>query len=175
MKILITSIGFILIVNCCFGQVHKRISTYLQTQYTHTLYDKTAGNNPAGMGFGLQTLFDVKSKFKLVLEGTGDLYLLSDKVAVMDTDSTVADDVGSNLSVYAGASFHPSRKVYFSMLMGLSFINETALFSLKPTFGFNLSENGRWIGKLSYINVFNRSKTNEDFGSLSFAIGVKLF
>jgi hypothetical protein len=47
---------------------------------------------------------------------------------------------------------------------------------VKPSFGFYFSKNQRWTGKVSYINVFNRDKTTkEDFGSISLAIGLKLF
>jgi hypothetical protein len=47
---------------------------------------------------------------------------------------------------------------------------------IKPSLGFYFDRYQKWTGKFSYINVFNRDvETKEDFGSVSFAIGLKLF
>jgi hypothetical protein len=49
------------------------------------------------------------------------------------------------------------------------------LFGLKPSVGFYFSKSQGWAGKLSYINVYNRGeRRKEDFGSISFSLGVKL-
>jgi hypothetical protein len=79
------------------------------------------------------------------------------------------------VNLFAGSSFHPSRTIYFSVLAGPSFISGQTFLGLKPSIGFYFSKKQRWTGKISYINVFNRTKiTNQDFGSISVAIGVKL-
>ena len=80
------------------------------------------------------------------------------------------------INLFAGSSFHPTQNIYFSFVVGPSFISGQTLLGIKPTFGFYFSKTKKWTGKISYINVFNRTKiNNEDFGSLSFAIGLKLF
>ena len=173
------------ILLCCFiltqgfGQTQRKISTYLLTQYNHTLYDYTIGNNPWGVGLGLQTFFNNKSKFKPTIELTGDIYLEDDKVLKLNPDGSIPQSdntIGSMINLFAGSSFHPTQTIYFSFVAGPSFISGQTLLGIKPSFGFYFSKSQRWTGKLSYINVFNRtSVAKEDFGSLSFAIGLKLF
>jgi hypothetical protein len=163
-------------LNPIFGQNQKLVSTYLLAQHNRTLHDRTKGNNPSGVGLGLQTVFNNKIKLKLMIDLTGDLYLENDKVARLNHDGTIADDVRSLVNVLAGPSFHPTQNIYVSLLGGPSFINGETRVGLKPSFGFYFSESQRWVGKLSYIHIFNRDEaTKEDFSSLSFAIGFKLF
>jgi len=89
---------------------------------------------------------------------------------------TKNNDVGGMVDLFVGTSFHPTKNIYLSFTAGPSFINERILLGIKPSFGFYFSKNQRWTGKISYINIFNRDEiTKEDFGSISFAIGVKLF
>ena len=173
------------ILFCCFillqsfGQTKRNVSTYLLTQYNHTLYDYTIGNNPWGFGLGIQSSFNNKTKFKPTIELTGDIYGEDDKVLRLDPDGSVPQDdnsVRSMVNLFVGSSFHPTRSIYFSFVAGPSFIGGQTLLGIKPSFGFYFSKTQRWTGKISYINVFNRTKiADEDFGSLSVTIGFKLF
>lgn len=159
-----------------FSQTQRKVSTYLQGQYNKTIYDRTIGNNPWALGLGLQLLFNNHSKLKPTIEVTADAYLEDDKVFRMNADGSEIVDVGGMVNVFAGASFHPTRKIYMSLVTGPSFVSGQTLLGLKPSFGFYFSENQKWTGKVSYINVFNRDKkTKEDFGSISLSLGVKLF
>jgi hypothetical protein len=159
-----------------FAQSQKKVTTWLSTQYTKTISDRTIGNNPWGMGLGLQTYFNIKSKFKLTIELTGDIYLEDDKVNRLNTDGSSVDDVRGMINLFFGSSYHPAKSIYFSLVAGPGFINGQTLFGLKPSFGFYFSESQKWTGKISYIHIFNRDKTTkEDFGSVSFSIGFKLF
>lgn len=162
-----------------FAQAQRRISTYLFTEYNNTLHDYTLGNNPWGAGLGLQAFYNTKTKFKPTIEVTGDVYLEDDKVFRADPDGNFPgndNSVGGMLNVFAGASYHPSHYFFVSLLAGPSFINRSPLFGVKPSLGFCFPKNQRWMAKVSYINIFNRTKIiNEDFSSLSFAIGIKLF
>ncbi|MBI3720149.1 MAG: hypothetical protein HY252_16340 [Sphingobacteriales bacterium] len=170
---------------CCFiltqsfGQTQRKASTYLLTQYNKTLNDYTIGNNPWGVGLGLQTFLNNKTKFKPTIELTGDIYLEDDKVFRSNPDGTFPEngnDVRGMVNLFVGSSFHPNQSIYLSLVAGPSFISGQTLVGIKPSFGFYFSKNQRWTGKVSYINIFNRTKIiNEDFGSLSLAIGVKLF
>jgi hypothetical protein len=162
-----------------FGQTQRKVSTYLLTQYNSTLYDYTKGNNPWGIGFGLQAFLNNKTQFKPTIELSGDIYLEDDKVLRSNPDGTFpvnGNDVRGMVNLFAGSSFHPTQNIYFSFVAGPSFISGQTLLGIKPAFGFYFSKNHNWTGKVSYINIFNRTKaTKEDFGSLSFAIGLKLF
>ncbi len=161
------------------AQTQKKLSTYLSTQYNNTLYDYTSGNNPWSLGFGLQTFFNNKTKFKPTIELTGDIYLEDDKLYRLNPDGTIPKEdntVGSMINLFVGSSFHPTQSIYVSLLAGPSFISGQTLLGIKPSFGVYFSKTQRWMGKISYINVFNRTKiTGDDFGSLSLAIGYRLF
>lgn len=149
---------------------------YLQGQYTHTLYDATKGNNPWGMGAGLQLFFRQAAKLKPTIELTADGYLEDDKVLRLDTAGTPINDLGGMVNLFAGGSYHPMKTLYLALVAGPSFLGGQIKFGIKPSLGFYFSHSQRWTGKLSYINVFNRyEKTNEDFGSISFSLGVRLY
>lgn len=80
------------------------------------------------------------------------------------------------VNLFGGLSFQPVSCFYFSLLGGPSFISGQPYPGIKPSIGWHFSKNQRWTGKVSFINVFDRTKmVNEDFGSLSLAIGRKLF
>lgn len=179
MQKVITTFLLCFILTQTFGQTQRKVSTYLLTQYNNTLYDYTIGNNPWGIGLGLQTFLNNKTKFKPTIELTGDIYLEDDKVFRLNPDGSVPkndNSVSSMVNLFLGSSFHPTQSVYLSLLVGPSFISGQTLFGIKPSFGFYFSKTQRWTGKISYINVFDRTRiTKDDFGSLSLAVGLKLF
>jgi hypothetical protein len=159
-----------------FGQAQRKVSTYLLAQYDKTLYSTTTGNNPWGMGLGLQLFFGKTSKLKPVIDVTANAYLEDDKVLRLNDDGAPIDDIGGMVNVFAGASYHPLNRIYLSLTTGPSFVSGQTLLGIKPSFGFYFSQNKRWTGKISYINVFNQGqKTKHDFGSTSFSLGIKLF
>ncbi len=159
-----------------FGQANTKVSTYLFTQYNKTIHDRTTGNNPWGAGLGLQTFLNNKTKFKPTIELTGDIYLEDDKVFRENADGTRIDDVRGMVNLFFGTSFHPAKIIYLSFLAGPSFVSGRTLLGIKPLVGFYFSASQKWTAKISYINIFNRDKTTkEDFGSLSVAIGLRLF
>ena len=162
-----------------FGQAQRKIATYLFAEYNKTIYDETLGNNPWALGLGLQTFFNNKTKFKPTIELTGDIYLEDDKVLRYNPDSSIQttnNDVRGMVNLFVGSSFHPAQNVYISFVAGPSFISGHTFLGIKPSLGFYFSKSQKWTGKISYINIFNRDKrTKEDFGSLSLAIGLKLF
>lgn len=170
---------FCFILTQSFGQAQQKISTYLLVQYNSTIHDYTKGNNPWGIGLGVQTFYNNKTKFKPTIELTGDIYLADDKVLRLNPDGSFPQKdnrVGTMVNLFAGLSFQPMQSVYLSLVAGPGFINGEILPGIKPSFGVYLSKNQRWTAKISYINMFNRTKlANEDFGSLSVAIGLKLF
>ena len=176
MQRIITAFLLCFTLTYTFGQAQKKVTTYLSGEYNKTIYDRTLGNNPWGIGLGLQTFFNNKTKFKPTIELTADIYLLDDKVFRMNTDGTQIPDVRGMVNLFAGTSFHPIPTIYLSLLTGPSFVGGQTLLGIKPSVGFYFSKSQKWTGKISYINIFNRDKTtNEDFGSLSLSVGLKLF
>jgi type II secretory pathway pseudopilin PulG len=160
-----------------FGQKQKAVSLYLQAEYNKTRSDQTRGNNPWGIGLGLQTLFLINKKipFKPTIEFTADEYLWDDKVYRTTTDGTPLDGVRGMMNLFAGTTYQPIKDIYLSFTAGPSFIGGRTLAGIKPSLGFYLPENHRVMLKVSYINVFNRGLSNEDFTSISFSLGIKLF
>ena len=159
-----------------FTQTQHKVSGCLTGQYNKTIYDRTTGNNPWGIGIGLQAFLNNNAKIKPAIDVTADAYLEDDKLLRTNHDGTLIADIRGMVNVFAGASFHPSRTIYMSIVTGPSFVSGQTLLGLKPSFGFYFSRNQRWTGKVSYINVFNRDReTKGDFGSVSLSLGVRLF
>lgn len=165
-----------LIVSNGIGQNKKNISGYLLAQYNQTIRDRTKGNNPWGMGLGFQLLFNTHSRIRPMIDITADAYLEDDKVYRFNGDSTALTDVRSMLNLFAGVSYRITQTTYLSLAGGPAFISGETFIGIKPSFGFYFSKNQSWTGKISYINIFNRDfLTKEDFSSISFSIGKKLF
>lgn len=155
-----------------FSQTERKLSTYLLAQYNNTLNDFTAGNNPWAIGIGLQAFLNTKTKFKPTIEFTRDVYLYDDKVNRLN-----GKKVDKMVNLFAGSSFQLEQSVYVSLVAGPSFINDKTLLGVKPSLGVYSSGKQRWTAKVSYINIFNRTPevAKGDFGSLSVALGIKLF
>lgn len=176
MKKFSTTFLLCFLVTLSFAQAQRKSSLYLQGQYNQTLYDVTKGNNPWGMGLGLQIFFQPASRLKPTIDLTADAYLQDDKVLRVNTDGTPINDLGGMINLFAGGSYHPARTVYLSFVAGPSFLGGETKLGVKPSLGFYFSSNQRLTGKVSYINIFNREeKAKEDFGSISFSLGVKLY
>lgn len=176
MKKIITFFLLCFIFVPTFGQAQKKVTIYLTTQYNNTIHDVTLGNNPWGIGLGLQAFLNNKTKFKPTIELTSDIYLEDDKVFRMDTTGAELIDVGSMINLFVGSAFNPTKNIYISFVAGPGFIGSQALLGIKPSIGFFFSKSHKVTGKISYINIFNRGKIiKDDFRSLSIAFGVKLF
>jgi hypothetical protein len=160
------------------AQTHKNGGTYLSLNYNGTLNDHTKGNNPSGIGLGLQTFINIKPRLKATIEYTGFLYLENDKVLRVDSvgNSLITDnDVRSMGNLLAGLVYLPTKQTQLSLVTGPSFINGHVYFTIKPSVGYYLSQSQRWLVKLSYLNVVNRYQpTKQDFNSLCFSIGLRL-
>ncbi|MEO5889412.1 MAG: hypothetical protein ABIQ31_04125 [Ferruginibacter sp.] len=180
MKQFIQTLLFIIIVSVAFGQAQRKVNVYLSTQYNNTIYDNTTGNNPWSVGLGAQIYFNNNSKFKPTIELTGDIYLVDDKVYRFKPDSVAPPvpykDVRGMINLFAGSIFTLTQTAYLSFLAGPSFIGNEILVGIKPSLGFYFSKTKKWTGKISYINIFNRDKKMPgDFGSISLAVGFKLY
>jgi len=176
MQKVITAFFLCFIVTNLFAQAQRKVSTYLQANYNQTLKDITIGNNPWGIGIGLQTFINTKTFFKPTIELTGDVYLMNDKVYRMYADGTQIPTVEAMINLFAGTSFSATQNLYFSVVGGPSFIHEQTLFGIKPSVGFYFSKSKRGTAKFSYINIFRRDRlTKQDFNSVCLSLGFKLF
>ena len=179
MKKLIPTFLFCFLLTQVFGQTSRKLSFYVFANYNNTLYDYTVGNNPWGVGLELQAFLNNKTKFKPTIELTADTYLEDNKVLRLNPDGSIPNDdnaVEGMVNLFAGASFYFNQIVYVSFVAGPGFISGQTFLGIKPSFGFYFSKAQRWTGKISYINIFNRTKVvNDDFGSFSLSIGLKLF
>jgi hypothetical protein len=163
-----------LVLVVALAQKERILSTYASLQFNATLYDINARNNPWGTGLGLHSIVNNRSRFKPALEITGDIYIGGTKDLYLVEGRDVA--VTSMVNVFAGANLQASERTYVSLLMGPSFVNGNACFGLKPAVGFYFSRKKTWMGKIAFINIFNREPSIErDFGSLSISLAGKLF
>ena len=127
------------------------------------------------MGLGLQMFFRQTSIIKPTVELTADAYLMDDKVYRMYLDGTPIGTVGGMINVFAGASVHPIRNAYLSLVAGPSFVGGQTLLGLKPSVGLYFSSSQKVTGKISFINILKREeRAKQNFTSVSFALGVKL-
>jgi hypothetical protein len=163
------------------AQKQRTVNVYLQAQQNWTIYDITLGNNPNGFGLGAQAFLNTKSRFKATIELTGDIYMMDDKLmrtreispGVWD-ENTEIPDVPGMVNLFAGASWHPSKTFYLGVTVGPSFIGGNTYLGFKPAVGF-LTNNQRWMGKITFINIFNRDfPTQSDFGSAGISIGYRI-
>lgn len=172
----ITTLLLCLACSFCLAQKPRPVSIYLSTQYNKTLYDVTKGNNPWGIGLGLQAFINISPKIKPTAELTGDAYLMNDKVARFDSAGHALNSIDAMVNLFAGLSFNPVKPVYISVLGGPSFLGGQTRFGIKPSLGFYFPGSKKWTAKISYINIFNRGvSTKHNFGSFSVAVGFKLF
>ncbi|MEO6719339.1 MAG: hypothetical protein ABIN67_03195 [Ferruginibacter sp.] len=175
MKKVLSVLLFCLFLTQTFGQNNKKISAYLLTQYNKTIYDQTLGNNSWAIGFGLQAFINTKTKFRPTIELTADGYLVDDKVFRTGLNGKELEAVGVMTNLFVGTSYEVADNFFVSIVAGPSFLSGQTLLGVKPSLGVHFSKNKKVTAKLSYINIFNRGQTKEDFGSLSLAIGVRLF
>ena len=173
-KIATTFLSF-LVAFCCFGQAPK-VRIHLNAQFTRTIYDRTIGNNPWALGLGVQGDLVNKSKFNPTFDLTADIYFADDKVQVVNSDGTSPEDLGGVVNLFAGLSYSGRGKVYYSFVLGPSYSNGKVFLGIKPSIAFYFSESQKLAGKLSFINIFDRDRlTGQDFGSLSFTLGFRLY
>jgi hypothetical protein len=176
MKKFITTFLLGLMLTPSISQTQHKLAVYFQGQYDETLNDVTKSNNQWGMGLGLQLLLANTSAFKPTIDLTVDEYLMDDKVYRTYLDGTPIRTVEGMVSLFGGASFHPVRSFYMSFVAGPSFVGGQTLLGIKPSVGFYFSSKQRVTGKVSFINVFHREpRARENFSSLSFSLGAKLF
>lgn len=166
----------ILIISAdCFGQKQKKVSAYADFHVNATRYDRTLSNNAGGLGIGFQTFINIKSKFRPGIElnsdafgGTKELYMTPDGKPISGKSVTG--------NILIGSSYPITKRFYIHAAGGLSFFNSEVHFTVKPTIGFYFPATQLLVAKISLTHVFQRDEiSNESFGFLNFAIGIRIF
>jgi hypothetical protein len=162
------------IANNSFSQADKKVSVFLSFQANTTLYDRTASNNSAGVGFGLQTVLNTKTLIRPTLEINGDLFA-GTKVLYTTADDKPIYGKSEVMSIHAGSFIQLSGQFFMAATFGSHFYNDDAHFSIRPSIGVYSTKGRRWTLKSSFTNVFQRDEIGkENFGYVSFAIALKL-
>lgn len=165
----------IFIVTNCFSQPNRKLSVFLSFQANKTLFDRTITNNNGGIGFGLQTNLNTKTRVKPTLElnadffaGTKELYLTSDFKPI-EAKSGVS-------GIYIGPLFEPVKRLFIAATFGTSIYNNKAHFGIRPSVGLYPSKRKNCTAKVSFTNIFQRDDiNNKSFGYFSFTLALKLF
>jgi len=163
-----------------FAQKQDRISGYFLLHYYKTIYDRTLGNNPSGVGISVQTMINTKSIFSPIIEINAQGSLEDDDVLRLTKNGNAVPDASGIINVFAGSAFRITHHFSFSFDIGPSFINNHTYFGIKPSCNFYFSKKKRITAQVSYLNIFNRTFNYDetkkpDFGSLHVGIGIKLF
>ncbi|MGB8195239.1 MAG: hypothetical protein WCF67_25100 [Chitinophagaceae bacterium] len=159
----------------CLGQVDRKVSAFLSLQANKTIYDRTRTNNSAGIGLGLQVQVNSGTQVKPVIELNGDLFGGTKELYIDDSGAPV-DSKEDVVGVYAGPLLQASERLFFSATLGTSIYNSKAHFGIRPSIGIYPSKSKKWMAKASFTNIFQRDAiSNQGFGYLSLAVGIKLF
>lgn len=158
------------------AQTQRKITANLLMQYNSTIYDVTTVINPWGIGIGLQLFYNSKSAVKPTIDLSGDIYLSHSNIGILGPDNKIIDGVEKMTNLFAGVAYQHSKNLYLCLTAGPGIINGKTLFGIKPSVGFYFTQKQRGTFRVSYINLFNRYPlTKNDFGTISFALGFKLF
>lgn len=171
-------------VSVTFAQTARPISTYIMGQYNKPFLEWRFKNNPWGIGLGAETFFMIDKKFQPTIDLAGNVFIEKAKVSQTFGSTEKAPDIRSNISLLAGASIHPIRRLYFSFVAGPTLLNQKIYLSTKPSIGFYFDKNRKWTTKISgmtiynYIPVkpvFNGAPDKESIGYLQVSVGHRLF
>ncbi|RYE50248.1 MAG: hypothetical protein EOP48_20095 [Sphingobacteriales bacterium] len=180
MKIIATILLTSLLYSYGQAQSNKKINGFLLAQYNRTVYDYNPEINSWGMGLTFSSQLNTNTRFKPVLEISGDIYLADDLTKqlifpppfhdLLPPDSSI-DFV---VNIFGGSSYRISNKFYTTLLGGPSLIDGKIYLGVKPSVGFYFSKDQKFVGRLSFTNIFNRIH-NQDFGSIELSFGRRIF
>lgn len=159
----------------CFSQAGRKLSSFLSLQVNGALYDRTIQNNKVGVGAGLQTQLNTRSRVKPALELNADAFA-GNKILYLTADGKPVDGKNGVISIYAGPLFEPTERLFIMTTLGTSFYNSKAHVGIRPSVGIYPSKSKKWMAKASFTNIFDRTDIgHKSFGYASFALAFKLF
>ena len=163
-------------MNTARAQDGRKLSVFLQPEYTRTLSDWTKGNNSAGYGIGFKANWARKATISLSLQVADDFLYDNDKVGYVDANGNLYEEVSNALKIFAGVDWNISPVFHGSAGVGPSFINGQMLASFKVGMGLYLGSSQRLQVSADYISILNRdSGVKQNFNSLVFSLGLRLF
>jgi hypothetical protein len=171
-------------VSVTFAQTSGNISTYIMGQYNKPFLEWRIKNNPWGIGLGAETFFMTNRKFQPTLDLAGNVFIEKAQISPSFGSTGKAPDIGSNISLLAGASLHPIRRLYFSFVAGPTLINQKIYFSTKPSIGFYIDKDRKWTSKFSGLYIYNYvpvkpimdgAPDKEGIGYFQISVGRRLF
>src|SRR5206468_2929990 len=115
-------------------------SSYIESQYIKTIYDKTLGNNPWGIGLGIKAFLNNNTLIHPVIEIFEATYLENNKVLYLNPIGSKIEDVNNMLTLFAGVSIHSGQLINFFILTGPTVINSNIYLGVKPGIGVYLSK-----------------------------------
>ena len=172
------------LVSVSFSQSSKTISTYILGQYNKPFLEWRQSNNPWGLGLGAETFFMTNRKFQPTMDLAGNVFIRKAEFSQSFGSTEKAPDIRSNVSLLAGVSLHPIRRLYFSFVAGPTLVNNKVYFSTKPSLGFYIDKERKWTLKLSALAinkyvpvkpVFEGTPDKEATGYLQISIGRRIF
>ena len=167
-----------------FAQSARPVSIYLMGQYNKPYFEWGIRNNPWGLGLGAETFFMIDKKFQPTIDLSGNIFIEKAKVYQPAGSTEKSPDIKSNISLLGGASIHPFRRLYFSLVAGPTIINQKIYLSSKPSIGIYLDKNRKWITKISgmiiykYIPVkpiIDGAPNKESISYLQVSVGHRIF
>lgn len=154
----------------------RKVYYFLSLQGDKTLYDFAKEKNPGGAGLGLQLNFRPLKTFQPLIElNAADIGGPTDTYFFIDNGSITHNTKEFISSIYVGAALKISNHIYPTFSFGPSFFYKYAHLGIRPSLIYYPLKNQKWSTKLSFTHVpFKDEFTNQDFGYLSFSIGINL-
>lgn len=160
----------------CFGQHRDIADGYVTVQYTKTINDLTKGNNPWGIGTGLQVFFNTSKLFRPLAEVTGDIYLEDDKTLLLGPNGEAIPAISTISKILLGPSLQLGNFTNVAVAAGASFTGMDIYLTLKPSLHIFLNNSQSVFFKIAYIHVYDRGNViKQDFTSWSTGFGLKVF
>ena len=175
LKFLFTASLFLVFQTNCFAQKERKIYYFISLQGDKALNDYQIESNKGGGGLGLQLNFKTKTFFEPTVEFNASSIGKGDEIFFLNGGSETYQTKTIISSTYLGSIFEITKQFNASATFGTSFYNEKAHFGVRSSLIYYPSKSQSWVTKLSFTNVFqNNTFTTQDFGYLSFSVGINL-
>jgi hypothetical protein len=172
------------LVSVSVAQNSNTVSTYILGQYNKPFLEWGQNSNAWGLGLGAETFFMTNRKLQPTIDLAGNVFIKKAEFSQPFGSTEKAADIKSNISLLAGVSLHPIRRLYLSFVAGPTLINSKVYFSGKPSLGFYIDKERKWTMKVSALTiyryvpvkpVFEVTPDKETTGYLQVSIGRRIF
>src|SRR5215203_830822 len=115
----------LLIATNCFSQNAQKLSTFLSSQVTKTLCDRTITNNNSGFGLGLHATWNTGTWVKPIVELNADFFTGTKELYTTLAGKLIEAKSGV-LGIYFGPLFQPAERFFIATTVGTSIYNGKA-------------------------------------------------